>query len=588
MKQCQNCGLNTKAFYKLSAKNFRRNSIGKLEGNLTVCKKCQFYFKGRDAATKKILNSNAQKRVIVAGPGTGKTYTFKQVVESMSPDRKVLIFTLINNLARELDHDFGDEFGNVTTGTFHGYCKNLLYNDLGFQGHYYPGIPIIIERDSRFLDMEFTKKSFHKAFANLEEDSPEIDFFMSRSNYYKTIGHDSSVYRVYKYFENHKDNIPSYDLVIADEYQDFNKMEVSFINLLTRDVPVLVAGDDEQALYGFREASTHYIRDIYHHDSDYENLTLPFSSRCTHVLVKTVNHLIEEAENKGLLKGRIEDKEFISYWPEKYMFDKKYPEIELARCTTPETANTYIRTKIENLTKNEELTGEEKDIQFMIIGAESQHRLDSLAEYLNANLDQEMYEIQTKEAKEPIVEEQGLRYIYKDPDSNLGWRIILHTNPLEDIEKIIKLSYEKELPIVELLPEDYKRNYLKNAEEYFSQENEQLDIESQDDGNKIQVKLTNCLGSKGLSALHVIVTEFHNGVIPSDKAGQAIVDEDIYRCIVSLTRAKRSCSLVTFKEFDPVIGKLVYRPSKLIEMLPKQGIKEIWCRIKNGDLVCSN
>ena len=44
----------------------------------------------------------------------------------------------------------------------------------------------------------------------------------------------------------HRSSIRSYDLVLIDEYQDFNRMEAAFIDLLAEKRPIVVAGDDDK------------------------------------------------------------------------------------------------------------------------------------------------------------------------------------------------------------------------------------------------------------------------------------------------------------------------------------------------------
>lgn len=590
MKSCENCGSKTDVVLEEEAKNFRANLHQKNSGNLFVCAKCKTYFEKRQNSLQKVLDSaKSKKRLIIAGPGTGKTYTFVEVAKSMRT-KKVLIFTLIKNLAEELERDFADpRFANVETKTFHGYCKKLLYEMFGYHGEYYQEIPLLIEDDSQRLNSGFNERDFREAFANLDESNPALEFFLSRSSYYETIGHDDSVYKVYHHFLENEAAIPRYDLVIADEYQDFNKLESSFIDLLTKETPILAAGDDDQALYGFRKASTEFIRSLYK-DTRFENLFLPFSTRCTNVLVNSVNHLVNVSKAIGLLPGRIDEKEYASYWPDKYALDLKYPVIQVANCSTPHTAELFIKVQIENITKDENLTGEEKDIQFLIIGAESQHRLQSLASYLRKEFDKNLYEIEVKEERKKITIEEGFHLIRKNRESNLGWRIVTYIDPPAEINDIIEYSYSDGFSIFDLLPKEYIERYLVKIDEYFSGDEDESKVEEVGDADakKIRIKITNCLGAKGLSALHVLVTEFHNGVFPSDRTGSKITDEDIFRCIVVLTRAKRSCSLITFKQFDRGIGKSVYRPSKFISIFPEKNLKKIICTIKGGKLFCSN
>jgi hypothetical protein len=51
--------------------------------------------------------------------------------------------------------------------------------------------------------------------------------------------------------------VPSYNQVLVDEFQDFNQLEVSLIDLLAGKSPILLAGDDDQARMISRARAQH-------------------------------------------------------------------------------------------------------------------------------------------------------------------------------------------------------------------------------------------------------------------------------------------------------------------------------------------
>ena len=195
MNVCQNCVSQRDELFTMSSSCFQSNYLNIHTGNLQVCEKCKTSFEQRAAKLKEVIESKSTKRLIVAGPGTGKTHTFKKVIESMNGDRNVLIFTLIKNLAEDLSKEFsGSEYEKVTVSTFHGYCKNLLYNNLGYGGEYYPDLPTLIAEDAGILGHKFSKKNYHDALTNLDNNNPALIFFLKRASYYKAISHDDAVY----------------------------------------------------------------------------------------------------------------------------------------------------------------------------------------------------------------------------------------------------------------------------------------------------------------------------------------------------------------------------------------------------------
>ena len=76
----------------------------------------------RQAALDKIVQDAALLKLIVAGPGTGKTHTFKQL---LSGDRKDnLVLTFINLLVKDLTAELGDL---AVVETLHRYAVGVLH-----------------------------------------------------------------------------------------------------------------------------------------------------------------------------------------------------------------------------------------------------------------------------------------------------------------------------------------------------------------------------------------------------------------------------------------------------------------------------
>src|SRR5713226_2641056 len=82
------------------------------------------YQKELAKALERILQSKSPKRLIVAGPGTGKTTLFRKLLQSVPGDpKKRLVLTFLNNLKNELEEKLSDLAGVFS---FHGYCHFLL------------------------------------------------------------------------------------------------------------------------------------------------------------------------------------------------------------------------------------------------------------------------------------------------------------------------------------------------------------------------------------------------------------------------------------------------------------------------------
>src|SRR5687767_9309359 len=187
--ECENCGAECAEPTKASASDFRKNRMRRNEGAIQICGLCSESFSRRAEALAKILESAHERRLIVAGPGTGKTHTFRKVLENLPEGSQAVVFTLINNLAddlRDLQLIGGRDVG---TFTFHGFCKNLFYRAPGGAGDFaYTGaLQALIEDDARVLGMEF-EIPFEQAFAELLEAEASLIFFLRRADYYNAVG----------------------------------------------------------------------------------------------------------------------------------------------------------------------------------------------------------------------------------------------------------------------------------------------------------------------------------------------------------------------------------------------------------------
>ena len=78
--------------------------------------------KERTSSTNKIINSLAIKKIIISGPGTGKTFIFKKILKNKGGN--CLAITFINNLANKLKIELD---GLATSCTFHSLCKQILH-----------------------------------------------------------------------------------------------------------------------------------------------------------------------------------------------------------------------------------------------------------------------------------------------------------------------------------------------------------------------------------------------------------------------------------------------------------------------------
>ncbi len=534
--------------------------------------------KDRKKCSDLILNSPAKKKIIVAGAGTGKTFTFQELLKGKNGN--ALALTFINNLADDLENELE---GLAKSQTFHGYCIMLLHRtpfggiDAGF--HIFPKLPKIIKSDEQIL---FGRKESHfeEAFQCLIEDDGHIDFYINRANFYNAVGFNDSVYRMLQYFKSGSGEPPRYEQVVIDEFQDFNRLEVAFLEEMEKVNPILVVGDDDQAIYDRKNASPDFIREKAK-DPDYERFELPYCSRCTEVIVNAVDDVITHAKANGNLTDRV-DKKYTCYLPKKLQDCINYPKIVHAICSVHTKKSPYISMFIER--EIQKIPREEIDMAnkedypcVLIIGPK--YYLSQINDFLVNNGYKVDYEEKKKDNNLHILD--GYEILLKDVEPNLGWRIILEFDEVENMNDIIGKTHTDQVDIVEQLPEGYRckhekvidlLNHLKENTASIEEKNElkkiidldlneiktRLVIKEEDENDKTQktdsqgntqpsIKLTTYHGSKGLSGGFVFIVGLNDETFPRTPGSPS--DYEVCQFIVALTRARKKCYLISNKRF---------------------------------------
>jgi superfamily I DNA/RNA helicase len=142
----------------------------------------------RDRFTDAVLNSTQPKRLVLAGPGTGKSHLFQAAAKlSRAQGKKnILVLSFINELVNDLAIDL---HGLATVRTLHSFAAKQLTS-----GHtFYMDLLDVIEHD---YEVETgTTKDFAKLLHNLEDDPTAISY-LQRRTYYQAYDPASIVYEL--------------------------------------------------------------------------------------------------------------------------------------------------------------------------------------------------------------------------------------------------------------------------------------------------------------------------------------------------------------------------------------------------------
>jgi len=385
------------------------------------------------------------------------------------------------------------------------------------------------------------------------------------------------IYAAVRYFEIHPDKIPQYKQIVVDEFQDFNTLEVALIDQLSSRSQVLLAGDDDQALYEtLKCASAQHIRQRHCNiESSYQKFTLPYCSRCTRVIVEATNDIISGAIADGYLQNRI-NKPF-QYFddPQKDLESERYPSIIYTQVYQKQIP-WFIGEQIK------QIAIEVKDKFSVLIIAPTRTQCRHVTQELRKKGFNNIHYMEKQEHPEPTLIE-GLNLLLENDECNLGWRIaakaILQPNEFEPILKqtikddnppplynIVPRGLKKEIKdLLKLLrstkkgktqlDDDKGINLLKQLginpiEMAMESLRDQLALSGQhlvDSGiRKIFTTVTTIPSSKGLAADYVFITHFDDQYFIKDST--LITDQDICSFLVALTRARKKVFLISSKK----------------------------------------
>lgn len=232
---------------------------------------------------------------VLAGPGTGKTRALTHRVAYLQqvhnvPLEHILVLTFTRAAAAELRarlrEDFGEEYALVRVSTVHAFAlRQLVRNDAA------PAAPdrvviaddideteVIFQDLRRALgwhDVRQVREAINKiaaGWAQLQADDPNweamhelaplLAALRQHRGTYGYVLRAELVYRLYRALRARPNfNLERFDHVLVDEYQDLTECELRVVRELTEHGALLfAAGDDDQSIYGWREATPAGIR----------------------------------------------------------------------------------------------------------------------------------------------------------------------------------------------------------------------------------------------------------------------------------------------------------------------------------------
>ena len=279
---------------------------------------------GLDSTSLRIASINASPLRILAGPGTGKTFTLIRRVarlleENVRPNQ-ILVSTFTRTAAADLKSELESlevkGASSVCATTIHSLCFRILnrHEVLDITGR---APRPLLEFENRFL-LEDLKdggfgniykrlerlKAFEAAWARLQSDEPgwphnPLDRQFDELLRDWLVFHEAMligelVPHALRYLRNNpiSPERSTFTHILVDEYQDLNASEQEFIQLLAQDASLTIVGDEDQSIYSFKYAHPGGIAEFPRRRPKTTDETLNLCRRCPPNIVDMANHLI--------------------------------------------------------------------------------------------------------------------------------------------------------------------------------------------------------------------------------------------------------------------------------------------------------
>jgi superfamily I DNA/RNA helicase len=506
---------------------------------------------------------------------------------------------LVGDLQNDINRDeklSNEQKGKITASTLHKFARSIVEKNHGTnEWRFSPHFRIIgqswkeiVWRDvlAFYPDLngsDYTwdkyERQMHDNFFDRSDEWRRLKVtYFKLCQFYNAAGFADLILRATIALAENPD-LNEYNYFIIDEYQDFNLSEEALINQLIHNPKgLLVVGDDEQVLYEkLKSSKPSLIRNLYK-DMEYANGMLPFSSRSSYNITKTANHFIQQYREAECI-GKI-------YLPLKSNCDE--PKVQVIACATSPTAVDYVEKFITDNKaviderKRQLEAGEAKDAFLLILTPAKEVNFYGQSKERIKRIVAE-YQTETRSFSEDYYQLLSYYSLANYPIENFIFRKVLHYKGVSeerihvfidkamqddkrlcdlDIQEVkdalnkcneIKTVLDRESTVVEKLDQissliptvdkaklqiDFEREAINQEEvarlEY--DEEEEAELEEIEVKRMGAVELITIIGSKGLSADHVIVIGFDNVNM------NRVTPNAFY---VAMTRARKSLHILT-------------------------------------------
>lgn len=282
--------------------------------------------------------------LILAGAGSGKTRVLTYRIFHMVTDlniypSKILAITFTNKAAGEMKERLrkliGSEVDRMWISTFHSSCVRILrreidklgYNknfaiydsydqkvlvkqcmdELGIDEKYISSREIISkisnQKDNLVSSTKYKQMNENSQNPRLDKIADAYILYQKKLKSNNALDFDDLIYKTVQLFREHEDVLEFYQrkfkYIMVDEYQDTNKSQYQFVNLLAgQHKNICVVGDDDQCIYEWRGADVRNILDFEKDYPDARVIKLEQNYRSKGNILKAANSVISNNSDR--------------------------------------------------------------------------------------------------------------------------------------------------------------------------------------------------------------------------------------------------------------------------------------------------
>jgi DNA helicase II / ATP-dependent DNA helicase PcrA len=274
--------------------------------------------------------------LVVAGAGSGKTRVLTHRIAHLIRDHEVSPFQILaitftnkaaGEMAERVGHLVGERLGErMWVTTFHKTCVRILRRELTRLG-YRSGFTIYDAQDSLRLitqlakdanvdDKRLSPRAIQAAISNAKDELIDFETYKAQATHWpdvqiaevyeayqdrllraNALDFDDLIVKTVELFQLFPDVLEHWQrrfrYVLVDEYQDTNRAQYHLVNLLAAGHGnLMVVGDPQQGIYGFRGATIRNIIEFEHDHPDAEVIVLDRNYRSTQTILDAANGVI--------------------------------------------------------------------------------------------------------------------------------------------------------------------------------------------------------------------------------------------------------------------------------------------------------